>query len=156
LECLLKYDSRKKTKTKKTNIIHTLQLHGLLLELTVPLLSHLELSAERGQWKEDNIWGEKCTWECSSHAAYLSHDHITVHCNKNLMVIFKQGQDLLMVTLQKQSSVHLLMPVTCICKIIVSADAEHGLTFRNTFSIWQEGVTLVTRSTPEFKQNKKM
>lgn len=77
----------------------TLQLHGLLLELMTPLLSHLELSAEREPWKEDNIWCKerkgKCTWERSSHSAYLSHDHIQQ--GKKPMVIITQGQDLLVV-----------------------------------------------------------
>lgn len=56
--------------------ICTLQLHGLLLVLIVPLLSHLEFPAGSEQRKRDDIWGGKCTWECSSHSAYLSHDHI--------------------------------------------------------------------------------
>lgn len=81
--------------------IRTLQLHGPLLELTIPLSSHLVdgFAAGTEQWK-DHIWGRKCTWEGSSHPAYLSHDHTlqsTVTPGEKLMGIITQDLGLLVI-----------------------------------------------------------
>lgn len=72
-----------------TVCIYTLQLQGLL-ELEVPLLSQVELSAggeSRGEKMSLRGGGEeggRQTWECNSQGEYLKYDY-------SPLVIIKQG-----------------------------------------------------------------
>lgn len=114
----------------------TLQLHGLLLELIVPLLSQVELAAGRAHWKDDvgievhlGVLQLRCIPE-----QWLS------------TMVTQLWQSLHWV---RSSSLSYYMHSYCSFTHVCQLGIKTRLTVWNTSSIRLEGVTLVTSGTPE-------
>lgn len=126
--------------------IYTLQLHGLLLELIVPLLS--QLSAGRTERRWHTAWGGKSVpstlhiWAMTTYYCLLKHQWGV--CGGGAMVIITEFLSLDIVSC-------LEMRINMFKQFV-----GHILTARceSTSSIRLKRVTLVTRSTPERKEKK--